>query len=99
MRVISLGSGSSGNALLLEAGPKGRTKILVDAGFNGKTLIERLRSIGVSPSQLQGILITQPTVTKFAHINATTAHAARATHLRHERQVAHTTLQPSRQVL
>ena len=58
MRVISLGSGSSGNALLLEAGPKGRTKILVDAGFNGKTLIERLRSIGVSPSQLQGILIT-----------------------------------------
>ena len=58
MRVISLGSGSSGNALLLEAGPKGRTKILVDAGFNGRTLIERLRSIGVSPSQLQGILIT-----------------------------------------
>ncbi len=58
MRVISLGSGSSGNALLLEAGPKGRTKILVDAGFNGKTLIERLRSTGVSPSQLQGILIT-----------------------------------------
>lgn len=58
MRVISLGSGSSGNALLVEAGPKGRTKILVDAGFNGKTLIERLRAAGVSPAQLQGILIT-----------------------------------------
>ena len=58
MRVVSLGSGSSGNALLIEAGPKGRTKILVDAGFNGRTLIERLRGSGVSPKQLQGILIT-----------------------------------------
>jgi len=58
MRVISLGSGSSGNALLVEAGPKGRTKILVDAGFNGRTLIERLRAVGVSPAQLQGMLIT-----------------------------------------
>jgi phosphoribosyl 1,2-cyclic phosphodiesterase len=58
MRVVSLGSGSSGNALLLEAGPQGRTKILVDAGFNGKTLVERLRLAGVSPAQLQGILLT-----------------------------------------
>ena len=33
MRVTSLGSGSSGNALLVEAGPRGRTKLLVDAGF------------------------------------------------------------------
>ena len=58
MRVVSLGSGSSGNALLVEAGPKGRTKILVDAGFNGRTLIERLRGAAISPKQLQGILIT-----------------------------------------
>ena len=58
MRVVSLGSGSSGNSLLVEAGPKGRTKILVDAGFNGRTLIERLRGAGVSPKQLQGMLIT-----------------------------------------
>lgn len=58
MRVISLGSGSSGNALLIEAGPKGRTKILVDAGFNGKTLTERLRLAGISPAQLQSILLT-----------------------------------------
>ena len=58
MRVVSLGSGSSGNALLVEAGPKGRTKILVDAGFNGRTLIERLHGAGISPKQLQGILIT-----------------------------------------
>ena len=58
MRVVSLGSGSSGNALLVEAGPKGRTKLLVDAGFSVRILRERLRSIGVSFSQIQGILIT-----------------------------------------
>jgi phosphoribosyl 1,2-cyclic phosphodiesterase len=58
MRVISLGSGSSGNALLVEAGPNGRTKLLVDAGFTGRILRERLRLAGTSPSQIQGILIT-----------------------------------------
>ena len=58
MRVVSLGSGSSGNALLVEAGPNGRTKLLVDAGFSERILRERLRSAGVSTSQIQGILIT-----------------------------------------
>jgi len=58
MRVISLGSGSSGNALLVEAGPNGRTKLLVDAGFSERILRERLRSVEISISQLQGILIT-----------------------------------------
>jgi phosphoribosyl 1,2-cyclic phosphodiesterase len=58
MRVISLGSGSSGNALLVEAGPNGRTKLLVDAGFTARILHERLRSAGISLSQVQGVLIT-----------------------------------------
>jgi len=58
MRVISLGSGSSGNALLVEAGPNGRTKLLVDAGFTGRILCERLRLAGVVLSQIQGVLIT-----------------------------------------
>src|SRR5438034_4621740 len=58
MRVVSLGSGSSGNALLVEAGPNGRTKLLVDAGFNDRILRERLRTAGVTLAQLQGILIT-----------------------------------------
>src|SRR6266699_1472926 len=58
MRVVSLGSGSSGNALLVEAGPNGRTKLLVDAGFSERILRERLRSVGVTLSQIQGILIT-----------------------------------------
>jgi phosphoribosyl 1,2-cyclic phosphodiesterase len=58
MRVTSLGSGSSGNALLVEAGPRGRTKLLVDAGLSIRPLVERLRLAGALPSQLQGILIT-----------------------------------------
>jgi phosphoribosyl 1,2-cyclic phosphodiesterase len=58
MRVVSLGSGSSGNALLIEAGPNGRTKILVDAGFSERILRDRLRSVGVSISQIQAVLIT-----------------------------------------
>ncbi|HEY6539593.1 MAG TPA: MBL fold metallo-hydrolase [Ktedonobacteraceae bacterium] len=58
MRVTSLGSGSSGNALLIEAGPRGRTKLLIDAGFNGRVLTQRLRQAGVAPAQLTGILVT-----------------------------------------
>jgi phosphoribosyl 1,2-cyclic phosphodiesterase len=58
MRVVSLGSGSSGNAYFVEAGPQGRTKLLLDAGLSARTLIARLASIGVSPSDLQAILVT-----------------------------------------
>lgn len=58
MRVTSLGSGSSGNALLVEAGPRRRTKLLIDAGFPGRTLCPRLQQAGVAPAELQGICIT-----------------------------------------
>src|SRR5260221_2115904 len=51
MRVISLGSGSSGNALLVEAGPQGRTKLLVDAGLSARTITDRLHKAGVHPSR------------------------------------------------
>ena len=58
MRVVSLGSSSSGNAFLVEAGPKGRTKLLVDAGFPERILRERLRLAGTSLAQIRGALIT-----------------------------------------
>src|SRR5438270_8527319 len=58
MRVTSLASGSSGNALLVEAGPGRRTRLLVDAGLSGSILIERLRKAGTHPAQLQGVLVT-----------------------------------------
>lgn len=58
MRVVSLGSGSSGNALFVEAGPQGRTRLLVDAGLSTRTIAQRLHTIGISPAQLSGILVT-----------------------------------------
>ena len=58
MRVISLASGSSGNALLVEAGVRGRTKILVDAGLSTRILTERLQRVGVHPSGLQAVCVT-----------------------------------------
>src|SRR6266699_6008950 len=58
MRVTSLASGSSGNALLVEAGPGRRTRLLVDAGLSGNILIERRRKAGTHPTQLQGVLVT-----------------------------------------
>ncbi len=58
MRVTSLGSGSTGNAFLVEAGPRRRTRLLVDAGLSRHVLLQRLRQVGVSPSHLQGVLVT-----------------------------------------
>jgi phosphoribosyl 1,2-cyclic phosphodiesterase len=55
MRVTVLGSGSNGNALLVEAGA---TTLLVDAGFSGKDLVRRMAVIGVDPEAVTGLLIT-----------------------------------------
>ena len=55
MRVSVLGSGSRGNAILVEGGG---TRILVDAGFSARDLARRLRLVGVDPDGLDGIVIT-----------------------------------------
>lgn len=55
MIVTVLGSGSSGNSLLVEA--EG-VRLLVDAGFSGRDLERRLAAVGVDPESLAGILIT-----------------------------------------
>lgn len=55
MRVVSLGSGSSGNSLLVQTS---RTAVLVDAGFSARTIVSRLRQVGVTPSMLSAILLT-----------------------------------------
>jgi phosphoribosyl 1,2-cyclic phosphodiesterase len=55
MRVVSLGSGSSGNALLVEVGA---TRVVVDAGFPARVLGMRLRQVGVAPGTLAAILLT-----------------------------------------
>lgn len=55
MRFASLGSGSRGNALLVEAGT---TRVLLDCGFGPRETLSRLASLGLAPGDLSGILIT-----------------------------------------
>lgn len=50
-----LGSGSSGNAILIECDG---SRILVDCGFGTRTLAGRLKTIGVDPKSIEGCLIT-----------------------------------------
>ena len=53
--MISLYSGSSGNAFLLQTP---RARILIDAGKNAKTLTAALAAVGVEADSLDAILIT-----------------------------------------
>ena len=55
LRFRVLGSGSTGNATLVEGGG---TRLLVDAGLGPRQLAERLQSAGVDPASLDGILIS-----------------------------------------
>ena len=55
MRFASLGSGSSGNALLVESG---ETRILLDCGFNLREVKRRLARLELEPGDLDAILIT-----------------------------------------
>lgn len=55
MRVASLGSGSRGNSLYVEAG---ETRILVDAGFSGAQLERRLGELGVAPDEIAAVVVT-----------------------------------------
>ena len=55
MYFCPLFSGSSGNALFCQYG---NTRLLIDAGKPGRSIEDALRSIGVAPETLGGILIT-----------------------------------------
>lgn len=55
MRFASLGSGSRGNALVVEAGG---TRILLDCGFGPRNLAQRLARAGLVPEDLAAILVT-----------------------------------------
>ena len=50
-----LGSGSGGNATILECG---KTRLLLDAGLSAKQLTVRMEDIGVDPDSLTGVLLT-----------------------------------------
>ena len=55
MRFASLGSGSAGNGLVVEAG---RTRLMLDCGFGLSDTVSRLARLGLQPSDLAGIVIT-----------------------------------------
>ncbi|HEX9309247.1 MAG TPA: MBL fold metallo-hydrolase [Gemmatimonadaceae bacterium] len=55
MKLWVLGSGSSGNAVLVETA---RSRILVDAGFSPRVLKQRLCVAGVAPESIQAVVVT-----------------------------------------
>ena len=55
MKLASLGSGSQGNATLID---DGQTCIMIDLGFSGKEVEKRLARLGHSPLDIDAILVT-----------------------------------------
>lgn len=55
LRFASLGSGSKGNATLIESG---KTRILIDCGFALAETESRLHRLGCPPSSLSALLVT-----------------------------------------
>ncbi len=55
MRVTVLGSGSRGNAILVDAGA---TRVLVDVGFGPRTIAARLRAADYAPESITGVVLT-----------------------------------------
>lgn len=55
LNITVLGSGSSGNSVLISLGNYG---ILIDAGFSKKELLNRLNNCGINPDIIKAMLIT-----------------------------------------
>jgi phosphoribosyl 1,2-cyclic phosphodiesterase len=55
MRVHVLGSGSEGNAIVLESPHQ---RILVDAGFGVRELARRMKSVDVAPESVSALIVT-----------------------------------------
>jgi phosphoribosyl 1,2-cyclic phosphodiesterase len=55
MKITVLGSGSTGNAVLIAAG---NTRVLVDAGMSARETVRRLALAGEDVANLDGVLIT-----------------------------------------
>jgi phosphoribosyl 1,2-cyclic phosphodiesterase len=55
MRVHVLGSGSDGNAIVIESAHQ---RILVDAGFGIRELARRLKSVDIAPESVSALIVT-----------------------------------------
>lgn len=71
MRVWVLGSGSKGNAVLVESGD---CRVLIDAGFGVRTLAQRMQTTGVAPESVQACIVTHDHID---HVRGAAAAAAR----------------------
>lgn len=58
IRFSSLGSGSEGNALLIEAGGSHGTRLMIDCGLPLRHVLTRIEARGVDPKGLDAILVT-----------------------------------------
>ena len=71
VRFASLGSGSEGNGLVVEAGG---TRVLIDCGFGVRDTAARLARLGLAPESLDAILVTHEHAD---HVGGVPAFAAR----------------------
>jgi phosphoribosyl 1,2-cyclic phosphodiesterase len=55
MKLWVLGSGSRGNAVVVESG---ECRVLIDAGFGPRILQKRMRSVGLRPESIEACIIT-----------------------------------------
>ena len=55
MKLTVLGSGSTGNAVLIVAG---ETRVLIDAGLSAREIVRRLALVGEDAARLNGIVVT-----------------------------------------
>jgi phosphoribosyl 1,2-cyclic phosphodiesterase len=55
MRLAVLGSGSSGNSVVIESAGR---RLLIDAGFSARQITLRLNQLGEDPEGLDGLLLT-----------------------------------------
>ncbi len=55
LRVGILGSGSGGNAVIVESGPH---RLMIDAGFSCREMVKRMKRLEFDPSTLGGLVLT-----------------------------------------
>lgn len=85
MRFASLGSGSRGNALIVESGA---TRILVDCGFGPRELTTRLARLGLQPQAVDAIIVTHEHSDHVSGVRACAARFGFQVHLSHGTRVA-----------